>query len=72
MKNTINSKGLIKAPSHLKKSILIYSENRLLAEEEKENEIRQYLEILPFSFLVLMIRDLFKGKEIRIRPVIDF
>ena len=72
MKKTIASRGMIQAPAQLRSSIMKYAEYRLESTEEKEMEIRQYLEILPFSFLLLLIRDFLKGRDIRIRPEIDF
>ena len=72
MRNIIREKGLIKAPVHFEKSILSYAEKRLIVKEENEDEIRQYLEWLPFSFLMFIIRDIVKGKEIQLRPVIDY
>ena len=71
MKIVISRKGLKQTPVKLRYSILSYAENRLELENEREENIRQYLEWVPFSFLLLTIIDMVRGKQISLRPVID-
>ena len=72
MKKILINKGLIQAPGQLQYQIFSYAENRLELSVEREENIRQYLEWVPFSFLLLSIIDLVRGRKISLRPVIDF
>jgi hypothetical protein len=72
MKNLINSKGKRRSPEQLKTHILIFAENRMLAEIEKEDKVMQYLEWIPFSNVLFTVKALAQGNRLSLRPVIDF
>ena len=72
LRNELLKKGLLKTPVHLDYSILNYSENRLQIEQNEEEKILEYLDWIPFVFLLLTIKDIIQGKKITISPVIEF
>jgi hypothetical protein len=67
-KNTILQKGLIKAPAELEARVMQYAVNQIEIEPENNDEWYNYINWLPFSILLFIIKNLVEGKRLSFQP----